>query len=335
MDFMEKIKEGARADPQRIVFPEAAGDDRTVKAAGIAVSEGIAHPILLGDEEAVRRKAAEFHVDLEGMEIWNPVTTTRMDAYVAEYIEERGVNERIARRLLRRPLYFGAGMVRAGDAGGMVAGALNLTATVVKAGHLVVGLHEGISAPSSFFVMVVPNCSRGEKGIFLFADAGVNPDPTVEELAEIAICSARSARTLLGWQPRVAMLSFSTKGSASHARTRKVVEATELARTRDPDLLIDGELQVDSAIVPEVAARKIKGDSPVAGRGNVLIFPDLDAANIGYKLTQYLAGAQAFGPLLQGFVKPINDLSRGASIEDIVGVIAVTSVEASRGASRA
>ena len=219
-------------------------------------------------------------------------------------------------------------MVGAGDVSGMVAGCTSLTATVVKASQLMVGLGEGIFPPSSFFVMSVPDSPYGEGGDFIYADAGVNPDPTPEELAEIAVLSAQSARDMLGWEPKVAMLSFSTKGSAGHKLVDKVIEATKLAREMAPDLAIDGEFQLDSAIVPSVAERKVKEESAVAGKANILIFPDLNAGNIGYKMTQYLAKAEAYGPILQGFAKPVNDLSRGASVEDIVGVMAFTSVQA-------
>jgi phosphate acetyltransferase len=261
----------------------------------------------------------------------DPSLYPEIGRYVSLYVESRQgkrVTEKMAERLVRRPLYFGAIMVRAGDVNGMVAGCMSLTATVVKAGQLMIGLKEGISAPSSFFVISVPNCPYGEDGSFIYADAGVNPDPSPSELAEIAVLSAESAQSMLGWEPRVAMLSFSTKGSAGHRLVDKVVEATKLAKEMAPGLSIDGELQLDAAIVPAVAERKWKGESDVAGRANVLIFPDLNAGNIAYKMTQYLADAEAYGPLLQGFKMLINDLSRGASVEDIVGVVALTTVQA-------
>jgi len=242
---------------------------------------------------------------------------------------DRRITKGMAEKLLRRTLYYSAMMVTAGDAKGMVAGCTSLTATVVVASQLMIGLREGISSPSSFFIMSVPDCPYGENGNFIYADAGVNPDPTPQELAEIAIASAQSAIDL-GWQPRIAMLSFSTKGSANHKRVDKVIEATKIAKEMAPDLMIDGEFQLDSAIVPQVAERKVKEPSDVAGRANILIFPDLDAGNISYKITQYLAKAEAYGPLLQGFNKPVNDLSRGASVDDIVGVIAFTSVQAQK-----
>jgi phosphate acetyltransferase len=269
-----------------------------------------------------------MNLNLEGVKIFDPHTDPNLDRYVSEYCkmrEAKGIDEKVARRILIKSLYYGAMMVRVGDADGIVAGAVNLTASIIRAGSLIIGLKKDISIPSSFFVMDVPGF---ERGALIFADAAVNPDPTPEQLADIAITSARSAKVLLGWEPRVAMLSFSTKGSAYHPMTKKVIEATEIAKKKAPDLLIDGELQADAAIVPRVAAAKVKDKSPVAGMANVLIFPDLNAGNIGYKLVQHLAKAKAYGPILQGFAKPISDLSRGATVEDIVGAIAIVCVEA-------
>ena len=330
MNIMEEIMKKARECPEVIVLPEAE-DERILKAAEIAVKEKIAYPVLLGDENDIQKKAAEIGVELKGLKIINPKDSPDLDRYVSLYCkirESKRINERIARRILSKNLYFGAMMVRAGDADGMVAGAINLSASVIRAGGLIIELQKDISVPSSFFVMDIPNFEGGENGVLIFADAAVNPDPDASQLADIAIASARSAKTLLGWEPRVAMLSFSTKGSAHHALTRKVVEATEIAKKKAPDLLIDGELQADAAIVPEVAKRKVKEESPVAGRANVLIFPDLNAANIAYKLVQHTANAAAYGPILQGFRRPISDLSRGAKVNDIVGAIAIVCIEA-------
>lgn len=327
MRLIEQIKEKVRNNPQRIVLAEGE-EERTIAAAAICRKEGIANPVLLGNEARIKELAPD--VNLDGMDIVNP-GSAEIDRYVSMYMESRGdkrVTENMAERLIRRPLYFGAIMLSAGDVNGMVAGCMSLTATVIKAAQLMVGLQEGVSAPSSFFVMSVPDCLYGEDGNFVYADAGVNPDPTPEELAEIAIITAKNVQNLLGWEPRIAMLSFSTKGSAGHKLTDKVIEATKLAKEKAPDLLIDGEFQLDAAIVPIVAKRKVKDESRVAGRANILIFPDLNAGNIGYKITQYLAKAEAYGPILQGFKMPINDLSRGASVEDIVGVMAFTSLQA-------
>lgn len=329
MKLIDEIKEKSRKKHTKIVLAEGE-DERTIKATLIAFNDGLAIPVILGNADRIKALAETLNLSLGGIEIIDPEKSP-LDKYIPLYIKARSgkhVTEGMAEKLLRRPLYFAAMMVQAGDVDGMVAGCLSLTATVVKASELIIGLKDGVSAPSSFFIMSVPNCPYGEDGNFIYADAGVNPDPTPQELAEIAVLSAGIARDLLGWEPRVAMLSFSTKGSAVHKRIDKVIEATKIAKEMAPDILIDGEFQLDAAIVPEVAKRKVKDSSSVAGKANVLIFPDLDAGNISYKLTQYLAKADAYGPLLQGFAKPVNDLSRGANVDDIVGVIAVTSVEA-------
>ncbi len=330
MKIIEKIKDQARKNPKRIVLAEGE-EERAIKSAFISLNEKTAIPILLGNADRIRSIANQINVDISDIEIIDPETSKNIKKYIDLYINSRGgkrVTEGMAEKLIKRNLYYGAIMVSAGDADGMVAGCMSLTATVVKASQLMIGLKEGISAPSSFFIMSVPDCPYGEDGNFIYADAGVNPDPTPQELAEIAILTAESARSILGWEPRVAMLSFSTKGSAGHKLVDKVIEATRIAKEMSPDLLIDGEFQVDSAIVPQVAERKVKDGSKVAGKANILIFPDLDAGNISYKLTQYLAKAEAYGPLLQGFTKPVNDLSRGASVDDITGVIAFTVLQA-------
>ncbi len=329
MKLIDRIKEQAQKSPQRIVLAEGE-EDRTIRAAAICLKDGIVSPVMLGDEERIKELARISGVELDGIDIIDPDSSPQMERYISLYIASRGgkrVTQEMAKRLLKRPLYFGAMMVKAGDVNGMVAGCMSLTATVIKATELIIGLKEGISAPSSFFVMSVPDCPYGEDGNFVYADAGVNPDPTPGELAEIAVLSARNAQSLLGWEPRVAMLSFSTKGSAGHRLIDRVIEATKLAKEMAPELAIEGEFQLDAAIVPTVAEAKVKDESDVAGRANVLIFPDLNAGNIGYKLTQYLAKAEAYGPLFQGFAMPVNDLSRGASVEDIVGVMAFTTLQ--------
>lgn len=329
MNLIEDIKKRARMQPKRIVFPEG-DDERILKAIEVLQQEKIAHPIIIGDEEKVRKLASEIGCKLSNTEFVKSSAHPKLDEYIADYCESRDVEERIAKRLMSRSLYFGAAMLKNGDCDGMVGGVASLTATVVKAAHLVLGLADGCSAPSSCFIMCVPDCPYGENGNFIYADAGVNPNPSAEELAEIATASANTASSL-GWVPRVAMLSYATKGSATGPLVDKVIKATKIAKEKTPDLLIDGEFQLDAAIVSEVAKRKLKHEeSKVAGKANVLIFPDLNAGNIAYKLTERLAKAGAYGPLLQGFKKPVNDLSRGASVDDIVGVTAITVVQAQK-----
>lgn len=328
MNLINTFKEKAKANPKTIAYPEGE-QDKIIKAASVVLKEKIAYPILLGDEAKIRGAASELGVDLAGIKILDPTKSPKIPEYAEIYRQARDVTDRIAQRMLKRPLYFAPMMVRAGDADGVVGGCTFTTAAVVTAGQLTIGLAEGFSIPSSFFIMALPEGSPyGEDGVLIYADAGVAPDPNAEELADIAIATANSARNLLGWEPRVAMLSYSTRGSADHALIKKVIEATKIAQEKAPDILLDGELQGDSAIVPEVSAKKIKENNILKGRANILIFPNLDAGNIAYKLTQYLANAEAYGPILQGFAKPICDLSRGASVDDIVGVTAITVVEA-------
>jgi len=319
--------EESKGEEKRFVLPESS-DERILKAASITASEGLGTPVLLGEPSEIRERAKTLGVDLDGIEIINPKDFPRFNEYVKRYMGLRtgkaGENEAVARRVLSKPIYFGAMMVEMGDVDAMVAGASTITATVIRAGKLIIGLQEGISVASSFFIMVIPNFDR----LLFFADAAVNPDPTPEELADIAITTGRSYRAVLGSEPRIALLSFSTKGSAAHPLVEKVVKATEIAKKKAPDLLIDGELQADAALIPAVAAKKLKEESPVAGKANVLIFPDLNAGNIAYKLVQHLAGAGVYGPILQGFRKPISDLSRGATVEDIVGVMAILGAQA-------
>ena len=330
MDVLLQLAIRAKECRKRIVLPE--GDDpRILVAADTAGQESLAYPILVGNVRSIQEKASQIGVKLEGVRIVDPNDSPDLDRYAALYHEMRSkerVSESIASRIVKRNLYFGAMMLRAGDADGMVAGAVSPTASVVRAGTLTVGLQADVSQPSSFVLVDIAGFRGGENGACIFADTAVNPDPDPDQLAEITAVSARTARALLEWEPRVAMLSFSTRGSAHHRMTAQVLKATETARKRAPDLLIDGELQADAALVPEIGRRKVKDESPVAGRANVLIFPDLNAANIAYKLVQHVTGAMVYGPILQGFAKPISDLSRGSSVNDILGTIIIVGVEA-------
>lgn len=324
MNLLKSFEDKVRGRGFRVVLPEG-GDERIIQAARRLKDDGIAEPVVLGKPDKIDEAIKKSGVDLNGIKTINPRQSSNVDVYVNKYIEGRDdISAAVAKRMIYKPLFYGGMMVACGDADTMIAGAASATATVIQSETLTVGLAEGISTASSFFLMVIPQFLGETDKIFVYADCAVNIEPTAEQLADIALASAKSAEKLIGQQPKVAMLSFSTKGSASHARIDKVIEALDTAKKRNPSLAIDGEFQADSAIVPKVAAKKVKTESSVAGSANVLIFPDLDSGNIAYKLTQYMANAQAIGPFLQGFAVPISDLSRGASVNDIISTTIIT-----------
>lgn len=328
MAFIDSIKKRAKQNKKTIVLPETA-DMRTLEAAHKILQEGIADIILVGDKQTIIKKADGL--DLTGAKFVDPYDCDKLNDYVSILVElrkKKGMTPEEAKELLlTNVLYFGCIMVKAGDADGMVAGAVNSSANVLRAALQILKTAPDTKLVSAFFLVVVPNCKMGEHGTFIFSDAGLNQFPDARELAAIAESSAKSFELLVEAEPIVAMLSHSTKGSAHHPEIDKVIEACRIVNEECPNLKCDGELQSDAAIVPEVAASKAPG-SDVAGKANVLIFPDLDAGNIGYKLVQRLAKADAYGPITQGIAKPVNDLSRGCSADDIVGVVAITAVQA-------
>lgn len=331
MEFIETLKQKAKEEIKTIVLPESE-DIRVLKASEKVLKEGYAKIVLVGNEGEILKKAKENAINIEGVRIVNPITFEKRKEYVETLYELRkakGMTIEGAESLLKDPVYFGMMMLKdeKEDVDGLVSGAAHSTADTLRPALQIIKTSPDSKLVSAFFIMCVPDCKYGENGVFIFGDCGLNPDPNPEELSEIAISSSQSFKKLVGKEPRVAMLSYSSKGSAVSHLTEKVIEASKLTKEKRPGLLIDGELQVDSAIIPEVAASKVK-ESDVAGKANVLIFPNLDAGNIGYKLVERLAKAEAYGPLCQGLAKPVNDLSRGCSADDIAGVIAITAIQA-------
>ena len=331
MNFIESIKDRAKQQIKTIVLPEAE-DIRTLKATETVLKEKYAKIILIGDEEKIFAKAKENNIDIEGAKIINPKTSPDYEKYanlLYELRKNKGMTEEKAKELTLDPVYFGMLMLKdeESEADGLVSGAVHSTADTLRPALQILKTAPNTKLVSAFFVMAVPNCEYGENGTFIFGDAGLNANPTAEELSEIAISSSKSFEQLVSKEPKVAMLSYSTHGSAKSELTEKVIEATKLLKEKEPKIKADGELQLDAAIIPEIAASKAP-NSELKGNANVLIFPNLDAGNIGYKLVQRLAKAEAYGPLCQGIAKPVNDLSRGCSDKDIAGVIAITAVQA-------
>ncbi len=327
MNFLEQISERAKGDIKTIVLPESS-DIRTIKAAAMAQQGGFANIVLIGKETEIKKLAGDL--DISKAKIIDPEASQDFEKYANAFYELRkakGMTQEKAREVIKDELYWGVMMVKMGDADGMVSGAVHSTADTLRPALQILKTAPGTKLVSAFFVMVVPDCEYGSNGAFIYADSGLVENPNADQLSEIAISSAKSFKSLVQDEPVVAMLSYSSYGSANSELTQKMVEATKLAKEKAPELTLDGELQADAAIVPSVGASKAKG-SPVAGKANVLVFPDLNCGNIAYKLTQRLAKAEAYGPITQGIAKPVNDLSRGCSAEDIVGVIAITAVQA-------
>ena len=329
MSFIEEVKQRAKKELKSIILPEAT-DVRVLKATETVLKEGYAKIILIGNEEEIVSKAKENNINIEGATIIDPLTSDKKEEYsntLYELRKNKGMTPEQAQKLIEDPVYYGMVMVKVNEADGLVSGCAHSTADTLRPALQILKTAPGTKLVSAFFIMVVPDCQYGQNGTFVFADNGLNENPDSEALSEIAISSSKSFKQLVGETPKVAMLSYSTYGSAKSEQTQKVIDATNLVKEKMPDLLVDGELQLDAAIVPEVAEFKAKG-SPLKGEANVLVFPDLGAGNIGYKLVQRLAKAEAYGPLCQGIAKPVNDLSRGCSADDIAGVVAITAVQA-------
>lgn len=328
MNVMSKIWDKAKKNKKVIALPEGS-EERTIKAAGIIKKEGLAEPVLIGNTEVILASAEKLNIKLADIRIIEPLKSLQFENYVKGFYELRktkGVTVQSSEQTMKDEIYYATMMVKTGDADGMVSGAVNSTGDLLRPALQIIKTLPGISIVSSSFIMELHDKEFGDDGIILFADCAINPNPDAEELASIAIATAGTAKSLCGIEPRIAMLSFSTKGSAKHELVDKVVAATKIAKEKAPELMIDGELQLDAALIKKIGEMKAPG-SPVAGKANVIIFPDLQAGNIGYKLVQRLAKAEAIGPVSQGFAKPVNDLSRGCSVNDIVNVVAITAVQ--------
>ena len=329
MSFINDIKQRAKQDIKTIILPES-NDLRVIKATEQVLKEGYSDIILIGNKEEIKKIAQENNIDISKAKIVDPLKSDKFSEYAEKFYELRkakGMTLDKAKEIMKDNVYFGMMMVKQGDGDGLVSGACHSTADTLRPALQILKTAPGTKLVSAFFLMVVPNCEYGENGAFVFGDCGLNEYPDPEALSEIAISSSKSFKQLVGKEPKVAMLSYSSYGSAHSPLTDKVVEATKLLKEKMPELIADGELQLDAAIIPEIAASKAPG-SPLKGEANTLIFPDLDAGNIGYKLVQRFAKAEAYGPLCQGIARPVNDLSRGCSAEDIAGVVAITAVQA-------
>jgi len=330
MEFMKNLKLRAAAEKRTIVLPE--GDEpRTVKAAELITRDGIAQVILVGNADKIMETASSAGADISGIKIVDPLNSPLLADYAKEFYEIRknkGVDENSALETMKDPIYFATMMVHKGDADGLVSGAIHSTGDTVRPALQIIKTKPGLKVVSSSFVMIVPECELGCNGMFVFSDCAINIDPDSSQLAEIALASAQTAKVLCGMEPKVAMLSFSTHGSAKHCHVDKVTEAVKIVKTLSPELDVDGDIQADAALIESIGKTKCP-QSKIAGKANVLIFPDLQSGNIGYKLVERLANAEAIGPVLQGIAKPVNDLSRGCSVDDIVNVVAITALQAS------